>query len=91
MSKRYALLVISTEPIDVGKLNEQKAVEHFFNEEFNLVSKGWGIIIKKEIPKQSISGFPYCGYGTTVSAAITDWFHSVCDSRTYNPIRNRRG
>ena len=90
-TKRYALLVISTTPIDSGKLKEQKGVDHFFNEEFDIVPKGWGWIIKKPIPEQGGGNFPFIGFGKTVSSAITDWFHYVCDSCIYNPLRNRKG
>jgi len=55
-TKKYALLVISTEPINTKNIKNREGVEHLFSEEFYAVPREWGTSIIKHISKKQVRG-----------------------------------
>jgi hypothetical protein len=55
-TKMYALLVISTKPINTKSIENQKEVQHLAQESFFVIPRDWGTSVIKPIPKKLGSG-----------------------------------
>ncbi len=91
--KFYGAFIVSTEPIDLGKLGDNPAVTHLINEEFELGSNGrGGWVIEKSVPHHCNRNprESFFGIGESVSVAITDWLHTLVSSMLYCSLQRKR-
>jgi hypothetical protein len=88
MLKYHAVLIVSKKPIDLSSFNEEeKEVQHYIHEEFELKSNpgkgGW--LVENDASKYSKHSWILKAVGSTVSTVIVNWLGKLISSFDYEP------